>query len=227
VPGVDAGTLTYRFDPEVSAMIDPTQNKPRAGFQLLPTSIPVLVLAVTEKEAFDTWPQLAVQVETRWLPRNRHTIWRRVFVDVPVKNRITDAYFDPSDVLKLTHEFHGAMDVLRDLTEAGESGSESYGELRRRLAVLQHVGWGRTTFIDLPQKEPVVTCVTPEIFDLNSSTNVTLSGENLTNGTTRVRIAGVPVSFLRRFFKPTHVDVPGCTQSRTRRVRSRSRNHPR
>lgn len=153
IPGVDSAVLTYRFDPQAAAMLDPVATKPQAGNLLLPTSIPVMVLFVTSKKDLAQWPEIALEVQTRWLPRTDHSFWKTVFVDAPFRNRIMDKRMKPSEQLEITAEFDKAMDALTTLKNAGQGDRESYDELRRKLALVQMLGWGRTTRIAIEPSE--------------------------------------------------------------------------
>ncbi len=194
IPGVDSSTLTYRFDPESSAMLEPTAKKPKAGTQLLPTSIPILVIAVAEKRDIARWEELAVEVETRWIPR-ANTPWAKVPIDWVAHGRQRDTYLSHAQGLDLAT----CLDVVRanlGMFASGPARQEglAYQELRRRLTVLQQVGFGRTTRTLLPGREPVISHVTstPPKAVASQAAAFTIHGYNL--GTdARASLGGIPL----------------------------------
>lgn len=193
VPGVDAGTLTYRFDPEVSAMLDPTQQKPKAGAQLLPTTIPVMVLVIVDKDELENWRQLATDIETRWIPRGRRNGWAEVFWDAPIHWRTRDKRMSHERALETATSFDKAVDVL---SCPGVFDLEAGYELRRRVKVLQYLAFGRSVFSDLPKPGPMITGLSPSTITQGEGGGFVVFGQHLTCRSTEepvVTIGGVPL----------------------------------
>ncbi len=157
IPGVDANTLTYRFDPEATAMLDPTQTKPKAGHQLLPTTIPVLVLVVIDKADLARWSQMAVEVETRWIPKSKRPFLPMIFADYVANQRLRDKALPHSKSLELAEDF----DTVRSILTRGGFGPNGLQvrEIRRRFDILQEIGFGRTASTELPGREPQAMAV--------------------------------------------------------------------
>ncbi len=196
VPGVDANTLTYRFDPEASAMLEPTDRRPRPGRQLLPTSIPVLVLVIADREDLEEWTRLTVQVETRWIPRVKRNPWTKTFVDFPGSFRSKDKRMSHEDALEMVSRFDAAVDCLK---HPGLKDREVGMELHRRVSVLQTLGFGRTVTSDFPRPSPSLTSFSPRRIAAGESPVFLLLGRNLTPPSTIVTTAslgGVPLRIL-------------------------------
>ncbi len=196
VPGVDANTLTYRFDPEASAMLEPTDRRPRAGRQLLPTSIPVLVLVIADREDLLDWTRLTVQVETRWVPRMKRNPWTKAFVDFPSSFRSKDKRMSHEQALVVVDHFDEAVDCLRlPNIQDREAGME----LHRRISVLQTLGFGRSINSDFPRPGPMLTAFSPNRISAKDSPEFLLLGRNLTprsSVVTTASLGGVPLHIL-------------------------------
>jgi hypothetical protein len=190
IPGVEADMLTYRFDPEVTAMTDPAQTEPHAGSLLLPTSIPVMILAECDKKDLAIWPELSVQVETRWIPRNgRGSVANFEYGD-------SDA--GPSQALIMANKLDEAkkyMDAINDIQSDNYTSLSSYSELRRRYTSLQILGIGRNTWLQLPKQVPAVYTVSPANIPADYRGRIILAGENLSGdcGGIQVLLGGVPL----------------------------------
>jgi hypothetical protein len=196
VPGVDANTLTYRFDPEASAMLEPTDRRPRPGRQLLPTSIPVLVLVIADREDLQDWTRLTIQVETRWVPRMKRNPWTKTFVDFPGNFRSKDKRMSHEEALEMVARFDAAVDCL---THPSLRDREAGMELHRRVSVLQTLGFGRTVTSDFPRPSPTLTSFSPRRIAAAESPVFLLLGRNLAPPSTLVTTAslgGVPLRIL-------------------------------
>jgi hypothetical protein len=202
VPGLEPDTLTYRFDPEVLAMTDPTQTKPKAGYQLLPTSIPVMVLCVCDKKDVAHWAQLGIDVEARWIPRSKYGAVREAADWVWTFGHPRDA--EPSSAATLLgaqklDDAYERLDQLMNKPQAPRNkvGPNAFGELRRQMAVLEAIGLGRTTLLSLPGSGPFVSSLQPASLAAGA-TNApfTILGEDLWlegEPPPRLRLGGFPL----------------------------------
>ncbi len=197
IPGVESDMLTYRFDPEVAAMTDPALTEPQAGHLLLPTSIPVMILVTCDRTDVKLWPEISLQVETRWIPRERRSILADVASAV-VRNRIYDRQLLPSQALMIAEELDNArvsMDSLDAMQSAYHLRLNSYDELRRRYTSLRTLGMGRYSWVRLPDAVPVVQSVSPTTIPADYRGKITLTGDYLDDATTNIQVllGGTPL----------------------------------
>lgn len=193
IPGVEDNMLTYRFDPEVTAMTDPAQTETKSGSLLLPSSTPVLVMVVCDKEDLKVWPKLAIDVETRWIPRRKRSFWNHVYTGI-VHNRTMDKELDPATSLETAQKLDEVALDLECLTKIEQTNSASlmgWDELRRKLASYQTLGIGRSTWLTLPSLSPVVTSVSPTNINADFRGKIVLKGQHLHGA--KVLLGGIPL----------------------------------
>jgi hypothetical protein len=198
IPGVEANMLTYRFDPEATAMTDPTETEPSAGHLLLPTSIPVMILVECDKQDLERWPELSADIETRWIPRENRSFWPDTGYWL-THYRIPDKKMRQQDGIILAEALDRASAKWNDIFERyvvkKKYNVTMFDELRRRLSALRTLGIGRSTLLRLPELMPAVTSVSPTVIADGDEGNLIIMGHYLGRaGMTEVRLNGVKLN---------------------------------
>ena len=178
IPSIDKNAITYRFDPEVTAMADPAATSPKASNLLLPVSIPVIVLVECDRDDVEIWPELSFEIETRWVPKTDRSFWANT-ASAFMYNRIHDKRFNPSDNLRIA----GQLDITRQLLDvmerSGSKASDTYQESWRRYESLRNLTLGRSVALRLPRMAPVATEVNPTNFPTDFKDFIAVKGDNL------------------------------------------------
>lgn len=198
IPGVEADMLTYRFDPEATAMTDPTETEPTSGNLLLPSSIPVLMLVVCDKNGLKRWPEISIDIETRWIPRQHKSFWSHTY-SVIVHGRIQDKLQYPSHSLDMAADIDLVTKEFQELYSWNDFAQANRGqidELRRRLFALKTIGIGRSTIMKLPDVTPSIKSVTPATIPDDYNGTIVVNGDYFGDDTdgVHVRLSGIDLN---------------------------------
>lgn len=197
IPSADHYSLTFRFDPEAMALVDPTSQKPQGGHRLKPASFPALIVVVCQNDELKEYGFLSAQVETRWIrAEQRHWI-QRFGVDWWRYGHVKQSVLKNRERLRQAVELDEIEDIL---TQWHDRGDHIVEELRRRVRNLQPLALGRSIFSPLPSPVPKITAIAGDLQAGELIQNFNIYGSDLTTPrdgvvgqSTRVRIGGVPV----------------------------------
>jgi hypothetical protein len=169
VPSSQGSDVTYRFDPELQALINPASPNSAAGQVLEPSSFPALVVIICDEPDLLVWDSLSVAVETRWIPAARRNWFKKYSFDwwyygsgrhpqdvLSNKRRLENAYgFD-----ELNEDF---STLLSSNFNIGHY-DYAYQELTRRFDNLKTAAMGHTLYSAFPLARPQITGVYPAQF---------------------------------------------------------------
>ncbi len=188
IPSSQGSDVTYRFDPELLALVDPASTKSGPGQLLEPSSFPALVVIICDEEDLLTWDSISASVETRWMPSQR--------CDCPEKT------FSNEERLHNAHDFDAIANEMQDVLQSNlvNPNEFAYQELERRFENLKTTAMGHTLYSSLPLLRPHILDVYPKYIRKDNMPNelviqgqffkskfsdlkdVGLNGINLTNG---------------------------------------------
>ena len=170
IPSSEGSDVTYRFSPELQALLEPGKSSSPAGHVLEPSSFPALVVIICDDKDLVDFDSISAAIQTRWIPFKTRHWFKFVFLDWWRYNWGTapDDQLDNSLRLDTAHTFDLINDDMFDV--AKEFGPNAYvsQEIKRRFENLKTTAMGRTIDSLLPSVRPFVTAVTPPQFRQDS-----------------------------------------------------------
>ncbi|MFD0893924.1 hypothetical protein KBB96_10915 [Luteolibacter ambystomatis] len=108
VPNSNGREVTYRFDPGLQGLVEPGNARKGSGLVLNATSVPALLVIMTDRKSLKDRNYLHFELGTRWIPKKQANIWSTTW------NGITRNYnprrgMAPSDVVEAAQ----GLDVAR------------------------------------------------------------------------------------------------------------------
>jgi hypothetical protein len=226
VPSADATQITYRFDPEAMAMLDPTARRSKAGHSLKPISFPALIVIICEADELENWSHLAAHVETRWVPMSRRHWAQYALVDWWLHGREQWKSLSNQRRLEWAEGFESVTKTMGALKSLGRHTNEVGMELRRRLESLEPLALGRSTYSSLPVPAPTITAVSPKTLRSGLASELRIYGQGFqpphATNAPLVRLGGVPLrsvtainhNELTARFEPVHYPMNGLVSGR-------------
>jgi len=165
VPSSQGSDVTYRFDPELEALVNPASTTTGPGHVLEPSSFPALIVAICEDSELLTWDTISASVETRWIPVTHRNWFKKYSFDWWYYGYKPQGTFSNTRRLKNAYAFDQLNDQMEEMLGA-DSNSTHYAahEIRRRFENLKGAATGRTLASTLPPLRPWVTAVYPARF---------------------------------------------------------------
>ena len=167
VPSSRGSDVTYRFDPELQALVEPWNSGSKSGQVLEPSSFPALVVIICEDKDLEDFDTLSAAIQTRWIPVNHRHWFKTGFYDW-WRYGAGDAPGDPySNQERLQNAW--AFDHLNN--DMGTMLKDGFGlddyiteEVTRRFENLKTAAMGRTLFSQMPPIRPYISAIYPERF---------------------------------------------------------------
>jgi hypothetical protein len=160
VPSSQGADVTYRFDPELQALVEPWNSGSGPGQILEPSSFPALIVIICDEDELLAWDSISASIETRWIPEAHRHWFKLGLVDwwyYGLENK--DAPLRNSERLHNARRFDQIGEELAALESLGED--HAWGEASRRFENLQTAAMGRTLDAPLPLVRPHVTAIIP------------------------------------------------------------------
>lgn len=177
VPSSDGKSLTYRFQPSVHALSNPTNKRSGPGWRLNPVSIPALVVVICEKETLRKWDHISFTYSTRWVPMKTdpgltgmifNRLDRPVFPNLPKSNR------------KRLHNAAGIDYLVCSYFWMLENPGFLPLETRSRVVNLRNLVRSHRNTNPIPAPKPMIAQISPRSITVEElcSTGLSITGKN-------------------------------------------------
>lgn len=184
VPSSQGSDVTYRFDPELQALVEPEQSSGKSGHVLEPSSFPALVVIICEESDLEIYDSISAAVETRWIPEKYRDCLNGPDPGAALSN---------GERLQNARDFDTINDDMGTLIEAGFTpGDYAAEEVTRRFENLKTTAMGRTLFSSLPPVRPYVKAVYPPQFRQDSiPPQITIRGHYFKTDLVNLKFVGL------------------------------------
>jgi hypothetical protein len=199
VPSSDGTQLTYRFDPGLQAVEDPSSIRSKPENVLNATSVPTLFVVVCEREELARWTHINILVNTRFAPLDRRHLMVQAVYDLPRFTYFKGIRRSNLQRLKTAQSYTHLADYINTLYDYSFEETPLVDELRNRFLNLRTLAGGVNTFLELPQAESfiAITNVYPNSLTVDQviGTQLSIEGEfgRPGNEAPTVLVAGRPV----------------------------------
>jgi hypothetical protein len=162
VPSSQGSEVTYRFDPELQALVAPASASSGPGQVLEPSSFPALIVAICADTELFTWDSIVTRVETRWIPVAHRGWFKKYSFDWWYYASTPERRLSNAERLENAYSFDSLYDQMKAmLTNGITKDFYAWKELDRRFENLRTMAMGRTFVSALPLVRPWVTGVYP------------------------------------------------------------------
>lgn len=128
----------YRIQPAFTALADPSDDASDADYLLNPTTIPILIVILADKDEADVWKNVALRTDVRWVRLEKRRWYHRTFVDWWKYGRYPPNALENEATFKALSHLDKAYDSVGAAKKAGE-GTNWYRHVRWRYALLENL----------------------------------------------------------------------------------------
>lgn len=193
VPSSQGADVTYRFDPELQALVDPAKASSGSGHVLEPSSFPALFVIICDADELITWDMISESVETKWIPVTHRHWFKRAALDWWYYDSLPEKPFHDAERLKNARAFDSVFDDMVEMLGAGVKRHDFiFMETERRYKNLQTAALGHTFDSYLPLLRPRVTAIYPDEFRCDFvPPELTIQGHYFHSSLTDVKYVGL------------------------------------
>jgi hypothetical protein len=164
----------YRIQPAFTALEDASDKGSEVSKVLNPVAFPALVLFACRKSDIRLWPEIALEVNSRWIPMERRPWYKRWFLDWWLYRY----GFELTNVRRI--ELAEGFDLISGLKHVGSTeASKAAREVRMRYPYMDSLLFGRMMRLKIPvDPAPAVkiTGVEPRSGWVNAELALTVTG---------------------------------------------------
>lgn len=156
VPSSDGTQLTYRFDPGLQAVEDPSSIRSKPANVLNATSVPTLFVVVCEREELARWSHINILVNTRFAPQDRRHFLVQAVYDLPRFTYFKGIRRSNLQRLKTARSYTHLADFINFLYDYNFEPTPLTEEMQNRFLNLRTLAGGVNTFLELPAAESYI-----------------------------------------------------------------------
>jgi hypothetical protein len=197
VPSSQGYDVTYRFNPELQALVEPGNTSSKSGQVLEPSSFPALIVIICDDKDLLTWDTLSASEETRWIPVSHRNWFKKAAYDPWRYGYGTEdapgQMLSNEERLENAWDFDKIIDDMSSMLDAGFKANDYVSqEVVRRFEDLKTTAMGHTLDSELPPIRPYVTTVYPARFRQDFiPDDITIQGHFFQSPFTQLQFVGL------------------------------------